>query len=156
MAGTYVGLPNRGISGLVPVTSGAAAATGTISEVLTASQVTSTATGVGATTVYGNVTSLAITAGRWRVFGVAAFVQNGAVLTGGLQAGISTSSSGVGLNEFDTQLSGLNGTGVDLLLYTPELIINIASTTTYFLNTKFTYSSGSPQHRGKITALRIG
>lgn len=142
---------------LVPETSGTPAGVGKIGQILTASQVANTSTGVGATGVYGNATSLSITAGRWQVWGSAGFSENAAVLTTGLQCGISASSAGGSLNEFDTALfPGLISGSSDLILSTPSVIIDIASTTTYYLNTKFYYTSGSPQHRGKITALRIG
>lgn len=145
------------IAALTAEVTGTPAATGTIGEILTASQVASTGTGVGASGVYGNVVSKTFSAGRWQLWGSAAFVENAAVLTTGLQCGISASTSGAGLNEFDTALfPGLISGTSDLILSTPMVIIDIAAPTTYYLNTKFYYTSGSPQHRGKITGIRIG
>lgn len=145
------------LAALTPETSGTPAASGKIGQLVTATQAASTGTGVGASGVYGNVTSISVPAGRWLAWGSAAFVENTADLTTGLQCGISASAAGAGLGEFDTSLSSalISGTS-DLILATPHVVIDIASTTTYYLNTKFTYTSGSPQHRGKITALRIG
>lgn len=145
------------LAALTPDTSGTPAASGTIGEILTATQATNTATGVGASGVYGNVISLSVPAGRWALFGTAAFVENGAVLTTGLQCGVSASASGAGLSEFDTALSPglLSGTS-DLIMPTPRVFVDLSATTTYYLNTKFSYTSGTPQHRGKITAERIG
>lgn len=144
------------VSAMTAVTSGAAAATGKIGEILTATQASNTTTGVGTTGAWGNVTSLSLTAGSWQVFGVAGFSENGADLTTALQCGISASSTGSGISEFDTavvpfQISGAS----DALITTPHVYVDISGTTTYYLNTLFTYTSGTPQHRGKLTAIRI-
>lgn len=144
------------ISALTAVTSGAAAAAGKIGEILSGTQATNTTTGVGASGAYGAATSVSLTAGSWLVWGTAGFNENGAVLTDGLQCGISASATGAGLSEFDTALSAylISGTS-DALIATPAVNVDISSTTTYYLNTKFSYTSGSPRHRGRIQALRI-
>lgn len=139
------------------VTDGSAVATGAINETITASQASNTSTGVGSTGVYGSPISVSFTAGRWMIWGICGFSQNGATLTTGLQCGVSASSSGSGLNEFDTSLSNaLISSTSDLLLQTPPIFANLSGSTTYYLNSKFSYTSGTPQHRGKIIGLRIG
>lgn len=144
------------ISALTAVIAGTAAAVGKIGEILSATQASNTATGVGASGVYGNVISVSLTAGSWYVWGTAGFSENAAVLINGMQCGISASASGAGLSEFDTALfPGLISSTADLLLSAPGVIVDISSTTTYYLNTKFSYTSGSPQHRGQIRAWRI-
>ncbi len=145
------------IPAMSSVISGASPATGALNEVLTASQASNTVTGVGSTGAYGSVVSKDFTAGRWMIFGSCGFNENTAVLTTGLQCGISTSATGVGLDEFDTALSnGLISSTSDLILATPPIFANLSSTTTYYLNSKFYYTSGAPRHRGKITGVRIG
>jgi hypothetical protein len=141
---------------LLPVTDGSAGATGKIGEVLSSSVAANTVTGVGATGVYGSVTSLSLTAGSWHVWATAGFNDNGATLTTGLQVGISASASGAGISEFDSQLAPFMTSGSsDALLATPVVIVDISSTTTYYLNTKFWYTAGGPKHRGRIQARRI-
>lgn len=144
------------IASLEPVVSVSAAATGRIGEILTASQSSNTTTNVGATGVYGSAVSLSLTAGVWQLTGRAGFNENGATLTTGIQVGVSDSASGAGMDEFDTQLAPyLISSTSDAILATPPVLINISSTTTYYLNTRFWYTSGTPRHRGRLTARRI-
>jgi hypothetical protein len=145
------------IQALSAFANGSSASAGQINEILTGTQAANTATGVGADGVWGNVTSVSLTAGRWAIQGVAGFSENGAVLEDFLSAGISDSATGVGISEFDTvQLNALVSSTADAIGVTPMVYVSIGSTTTYYLNTKFNYSAGSPQHRGRIRAIRIG
>lgn len=144
------------MSALTAVTGGGAAGAGTIGEILTGTQASATATGVGATGTFGNATSVSLTAGVWAITGVAGFAENAAVLTTSLSAGISDSSTGAGIGAFDYSVNNSLSTGAsDLQLTTPTVYVSISGTTTYYLNTRFYYTSGSPQHYGKIQALRI-
>jgi phosphohistidine swiveling domain-containing protein len=144
------------MTALLATTAGTAQATGKIGEVLTASQTSNTTTGVAATGTYGSPISLSLTAGSWLISGTAGFNENGATLTTGVQTGISASSTGSGINEFDTQLAPyLISSTSDALLTTPVVYVDISSTTTYYLNTRFWYTSGTPQHRGRIQARRV-
>jgi len=145
------------IAAVAAFTDGSSAAAGKINELLTGTQAANTATGIGASGVWGNVTSVSLTAGRWAIQGVAGFSENAAVLTDFMSAGISDSATGVGISEFDTvQLNTLVSSTADAIGVTPMVYVSIGSTTTYYLNTKFNYSSGTPQHRGRIRAIRIG
>lgn len=145
------------IAALGAFTDGSSGATGAINETLTASQNTNTTSGVGATGTYGAVTSLSLTAGRWMVYGTVAFNQNAAVLTDSLTCTVSDSATGVGVSEFDTASHAYLISGsADPIFSCPPRIISLGSTTTYYLNSKFSYTSGTPRHRGKITAVRIG
>ncbi len=144
------------IPALTAVVSGAAAAVGAIGEILTASQPVNTGVGIGASGAFGQVVSLPLLAGCYAISGTAGLVENGAVLTDGFAAGISASATGAGLSEFDTsQADYLISSTSDALVATPIIYVNIAAPTTYYLNTKFNYTAGSPQHRGYIQALRI-
>lgn len=144
------------VAAMTAVTDGSAAAAGAIGEILSASQAANTATGVGATGTYGSPVSVSLTAGVWEVQGVAGFNENGATLTTAIECGISASATGVGISEFDTSLAPfLISSTSDAIIATPVVNVNISGTTTYYLNTRFYYTSGGPQHRGRITARRV-
>lgn len=137
-------------------TGGAAAAASHVGEILTATQSAATSTGVGLTGVYGNATSISLTAGVWEVKGVAGFSENGANLTTSFSAGISSAANGSTLSQFDAAIyNNLISSTSDLQVPVPAKNINISSTTTYYLNTRFFYTSGSPQHYGYLEARRI-
>lgn len=143
------------IADLTAVTNGAAATAGDIGEVITASQAL-TGTGVAATGVYGNVTTVSLTAGIWEVDGVVQFSENGANLTTSLSSGVSTATNGSTLGAFDACIhNNIISSTSDLIVPVPKILVSIAGTTSYYLNTRFYYTSGSPQHGGKITARRI-
>ena len=144
------------IPALTAVTDGVAATSGDIGQELTASQAANTTTGVGATGTFGNVVSVSLTAGSWLVYGTVGFNENGAVLTNSMSCGVSASATGVGLSEFDTTQHGyfISGTA-DAIFSSPTVLVDIAAPTTYYLNTQFNYTSGTPRHRGRIKARRI-
>ncbi len=126
--------------------------------VLTASQ-TETATGVGATGVWGAVTSLSVTAGTWMISGNLGFVENGATLSDYLGGAITASATASGLNAltasyFPFSLAGANNLSLAQMAINP-IYVTLGSPTTYYLNSIFTYSAGTPHHQGIITALRI-
>jgi hypothetical protein len=144
------------VAALGVVTGGTAAGASHVGEILTATQATATSTGVGLTSVYGNATSISLTAGVWEVKGVAGFSENGANLTTSLSAGISPTTDGSGLSQFDVCIhNNLISSTSDLQVPVPIKNVNISSTTTYYLNTRFFYTSGTPQHYGYIEARRI-
>lgn len=145
------------VTAIAAYTDGSSAGAGKINELLTATQATNTATGIGATTTWGSATSVSLTAGRWLIWGSAGLNENGATLTDSIAVGISSSAAGVGISEFDTSAqNALISSTADAILATPMKIVSISSTTSYHLNTKFNYTSGAPRHRGKISAVRIG
>lgn len=144
------------IAALVAVTDGSAASSGDIGQVITAQQASATASNVAASTDWGYATSISLTAGSWLVFGVVAFDANGATLEEGLRAAISDSATGVSITDLDMVTHNhLVTDSADLSTTVPMAIINISSTTTYYLNTQFVYSAGSPMHYGRLRALRI-
>lgn len=140
---------------LTPITSGVPAAANKIGEKFIATQAGNTAVGIGASGAFGNVISLTLAAGAYAIWGTAGLVENGAVLTAGFASGISISPSGAGLSEFDTsQADYLISSTSDALIPAPVIYVDIAAPTTYYLNTKFNYTAGSPMHRGEIKAIR--
>lgn len=146
------------IEDLTAFTNGSSAGAGLITQVITAAQPTANSSNVGATGVFGYAVSISVTAGRWVVTGVAGFEDNGALLSGAIEATITNTSTAGGVTADsvakDDSITG--GSALSRSFVVPEIVISISSTTTYYLNTKFTYSSGSPLHYGKITARRIG
>lgn len=144
-----------GTAGVLGRTDGSAAAAGIVGELQTVAQTSLTTTGIGATGVYGNVTSFLLPAGEWNAYGVVTLNENGATLTSGFQVGISASPSGAGIGQFDvTILNNLISSTLDLQVTTPHVPIRIASATTYYLNTMFYYTAGTPRHAGKLTFVR--
>lgn len=126
------------------------------SEVSSASVGVATVTGVGATTVYGAVTSLTLAAGRWLITGSVGAALNGATMTTYTIAGISGSATGVGIDALDVlSVPSVPTSGADISLSLLPKYVDISSETTYYLNTKFTYSAGTPKHYGKLVALRV-
>ncbi len=157
MAGTYVLVgPNATLASLQSVTDGSTPASGQIGELLSSDVPAATTTGVGATTVYGSVTSLSLSPGRWILYGNVGFKANSATMNPGYSCGVSASATGVGLSVTDTFLSPLTPASLDAIVGAPSIFAYISVTTTYFLNSKMSYSAGSPQHYGKLYALRIG
>lgn len=143
------------ITDLAAEVAGQAAAVGEIGEILTASQGAATATNRATTGVWGYATSIALTAGAWEIDGVVGFSENGALLTTSVSAGISNTADGSGLATFDfLQHNSQIGSSSDLIIPLPKILINIAAGDTYYLNTRFYFSSGSPEHYGKIVARR--
>lgn len=135
-------------------TGGVAATAGQIGEILESTQVV-TSTGIGATGVYGNATSISLTAGEWLLNGIARFSENGATLTTSFSAGFSDAANGSSLGAFDpATYNMLISSTSDLVAPVPEKRVSITSTTTWYLNTRMFYTSGAPQHGGRITARR--
>lgn len=159
---TYIVVPTKGgggggataLRGLIPVTDGSAATINEIGYIETAQVSSLTATGIGATGVWGSVTSVQIPAGVWALQGVVQVFENDAPLTQVIKIGISTSASGSGIGAFDQTIIAPQLTGAPIQQLTPLVRVNIVSLTTYHLNTFFTYASGSPQHAGIIWAIR--
>lgn len=144
------------MSALTATTAGTAASTGQVGEILTATQGTLTTTGVGATGVYGSPISVSLTAGSWMVTGVAGFSENGATLTDSFTCGISASAAAPGPGVLDTAIHTYLISGASLTnIVAPVMFVDLNATFSYYLNTRFYYTSGTPQHMGRIRAIRI-
>ena len=112
---------------------------------------------VVASGVWGSAVSIALPAGTWLCFGVAAWAPNLSDLTGVVKFGISKSASGVGIGDFNYQSIGAYffGGGWDYIFNTPHVILSDAAPFIAHINTYFSYTTGTPDHGGKITAMRI-
>lgn len=107
--------------------------------------------------VWGDVASVTLTPGRWSITGFVVFILNGST-TSSISAGISTTAgnSASGLTGGDNQTDGIPPTAsVNSSITIPNYIVQITTNTTYYLKAVTGYSAGTPQHRGRITAIRI-
>lgn len=134
------------------VINGSSAAAGVVGEFLS-SAVASVSFGASAT--YYDVTSIALTPGDWDISGMVWFY--GVGVTGGQGImGISTTSgnSGTGLTAGDTR-ADTYFSGVTSGATVAPFRVTISSNTTYYLKVHATYSAGSPQYSGRISARRV-
>ena len=145
------------MAALTPKTDGSSITSG-IGQEITSSVSSASATGIGATAEWGDVTSITITAGLWSISGVVGFNENGATLTDSMCCGIkSTTGNSVPAFGDYCQYNELISSTADLIAPIPTVAVNLGTGgATYYLKTKFTYTAGAPKHYGKITARRIG
>lgn len=120
----------------------------------------STATNAAATGTFLALTSITLTPGDWDIAGLAVeVVGTGATTTAGgaLEAciGTTTASSAGCTSGYDyvQQAHTLASNDANSLTI-PAKRVNISSSTTYYLNVKQTFTAGTPQWRGSITARR--
>jgi hypothetical protein len=120
-------------------------------------------TNTGASGNFYDITSIVLTAGDWDVDGLVELAGNGATFTNvRLTIGIGTvsgnSSTGLvnGKNESEFRVGAnlLNFTALTLAI--PVYRISIASNTTYYLKAEVdTFTAGTPQTVGRVTARRV-
>jgi hypothetical protein len=118
-----------------------------------------TAAAAGATTVTANITSISLTAGKWRISGLGIWTGGATGLTSGSTVSMSITSTTAGTGTMGataTQESVLALLANGLFqLVIPEVIVNISATTTYYLTGVCSYIAGSPTIAGNITAVRL-
>lgn len=125
--------------------------------ILSSQVLSSVTTNVGATGVFGFVTSIILTPGTWLLSGVAGFDYNSLDITRSLSTGISSTADGSGLSAVGACVYPLISALVDNpVLPAPTQTVTLASTTTYYLNTRFYYPSGTPKHFGRLEARYLG
>jgi hypothetical protein len=118
---------------------------------------------VPTTDQWGDLTSLALTAGNWQVYAQIRF--NTATSTGAtsFQVGVSSTSgnNSTGLTAGDT-LTGYSAsssiTGITNQTYpitVPPIVLQLSGSTTYYLKYLCTYTNGQPLALGKLVATRI-
>lgn len=157
---TYIVVPVEGggtppsLTGLTPIVDGSSAGVGQVGELTSANTAALTVVGIGASGAWGSATSLLLQPGVWEIFGNANFAENAAVMTDFISVGISDSATAVGIGPFDFTQYTPWLVGQPLYVLTPIKRVSIAIATTYYLNTRFNYSSGTPQHAGIIWAMR--
>jgi hypothetical protein len=111
-----------------------------------------------ATTNYGDLTSISLTAGDWDVTAVMTAIINAATFNGALAMGISVTSgnSTTGLVDGSNRAWILAPTAVtDSTGCIPAYRISIASTTTVYLKFRAGFSAGTPRAQGRLSARRV-
>lgn len=135
---------------------GDAAAAGYIGEEIRSAQ--DTATNFPTSTQYGDLTSITLTAGDWSISAVIVAILNGSTTTT-VEVGISENSgnSGTGLVAGDNQVDFTppNATTAPTTASIPDFRVSQGGTNTYFLKYRATFSAGTPQARGRISARRL-
>ncbi len=153
---TFTGLvvPSTGVKGVSTTTDATAGNVGEYVESL----VTTPTNIPGATTAWGDLTSISLGAGDWDVTGLASFNANGALLTSG-QIGISTTSG----NSATGLTNGVNVGWVTLTNSTtinrdglvPSYRMSLSGTTTVYLKANFAYTVATPQYTCRLSARRV-
>ena len=158
---TYIVVPAPGGSSgpitpddITPIVDGTTPGAGQLFEVVYADNPTLTNTDVGATGDWGFAVTIALDPGRWEIQGVARLDEAGAVLTDSVAAAISDDPAGAAIQPYEFQQTSPFLVGQSIYLLTPIVRFSIAANTTYYLNTRFFYSSGAPEHAGAIWAKR--
>jgi len=157
---TYIVVPVPGSAGVItpsditPITDGSFPSTGELFETVYADTPALSNTDVGTSGNWGFATSIPLDAGRWELQGVARFDEAGAVLTDTIAAAISDDPAGGTIQPFDIQQFSPFFVGQSNFILTPVFRVSIAVNTTYYLNTRFNYTSGAPEHAGAIWAKR--
>lgn len=109
-----------------------------------------------ATTVFGDLASISLTAGDWDVSVNLLGLPNGATWTQ-FETGISITSgnSSTGLVGGDNDSVGIPGATVNQSICVPTYRMSFSTTTTVYLKYMATYSAGTPKAFGRISARRM-
>lgn len=141
---------------LVGTTTNNNAAAGMVGEIITSGAVGPTS--FPASSVYGDLTSISLTAGDWDVTGEMTVHMNSATMSNGGLVGISTTSgnSGTGLSQGDTRQDPATPSATyDTSATLAAVRMSFAATTTVYLKFLATYSAGTPQAYGRLSARRM-
>lgn len=115
-----------------------------------------TSVGIGLTGEWGSAASLVVPAGTWALGGSAYVTQGTANLSELVQAAITTSVAPASVLRSETSSRAFLTTGnFEYSMELPTRVFNFAEATPVYINTKFTYDSGTPEHAGFITGWRI-
>lgn len=149
--------PNNGTA-IVGTTTNDSAAAGIVGESITA-EVTSF-TNTPASNAFGDLASIALTPGDWDLTMTIEYFNNGATWTA-TDSGISDTSGNSATNlvrgrsRFQTGWAS-SSTAITQVTYSiASLRISTTSSNTYYLKYKATFSAGTPQAIGIITARRV-
>lgn len=126
------------------------AASGYVGELLTANATVTLTTGTPA-----NLTSLSITAGDWDVFAIVQFDGAGATVTSDVWASLGTTSAT--MNSTLGQSGRWRGAGTTDLFFPMSfsLRVSLASTTTYYLTGRASFTTSTYGGRGLLRARRV-
>ncbi len=143
-----------GTQGIVGQTANTAVAAGNVGEVIKSAVTNVSAPSSG---TWGDLTSIALTAGHWLITGQVSFTQGGAASTE-CQMGISSTSgnSSSGMTLGDNKLeSAPPASSYNTSAVVADYEVLITSPTTYYLKMNITYTSTAPGESGRISAVRI-
>jgi hypothetical protein len=143
-------------AGIVGTTTNDNAAAGNVGEYIVATKA-GASVNFPATSTYGDLLNITLTAGDWDVTGILEAMLNSSTMNGFL-IGISTTTgnSSTGLVGGDTLAVGQAPTNnFDSTLIVPNVRFSLASTTTVYLKMYAQYTVGQPQASGRMSARRI-
>lgn len=111
---------------------------------------------VAATTEYGDITSISLTAGDWDVTGAVVVTANGATVAAqhaavSVNSGNTTSDHVEGVNQVPARPTVL---GADVTMVVANYRLSLSGTTTVYLKTRCDYTVATPQAKGSIRARR--
>lgn len=137
-------------------TTGIATAAGNIGELVRATQ--PVATNFPASNTYGDATFIDLTPGVWAISPVLdASAGGGNISTVLMGVSTTTGNSGTGLVDGDNFGSFLPPTAASNITATLSNVPVVISTTTrYYLKVRGTYTTGTPQYRCRLSAVRVG
>lgn len=155
-AGIFTG--NVTINGLTTVTGGIAgistdAAIGNVGEIITA--VASDASVELVTNTPKTITSLALQAGNWNLFGAIRFTADAATTISSITGGLSGGDNTIGLTGNIFSLSTTFSTGSSLVSPIPVTPIVVSASTNYFLTAQCSFAVSGMNVGGVITARRV-
>lgn len=135
------------------------AAAGYIGEYI--ESIVSSATNVPAATgVWGNMTSISLTAGDWDVTGTCQAYGNGATVVNpslvavSIFSGATTTDHVVGSNVLQLAPPGATA-GAERSVTVPSYRISLSGTTTVYFKENWTYSVATPQYQCRLSARRV-
>ena len=120
---------------------------------------TGTANNMPTSGQFGGDQDISLGAGDWDITAVAYITINGATITVppdmfiGTVAGNDTTNRLLGSNYAKAEATAPSNDAWSLMI--PSYRVSIASTTTYYLKLKISYSAGAPQYRHRISARRV-
>jgi hypothetical protein len=153
-----------GVAGAITATGGIVGSDGTADATsgnvgqYVSSSVSALSSGAGSG-VWNDMTSISLTAGDWDISAIASWHANSASGITRCAMGISTtsgnSSSGMTQGNNLCELPTAPTSAADVTLTVPAYRVRVSATTTYYLKNTMTYSAGTPQYQGRISARRV-
>jgi len=111
-----------------------------------------------ATNTYGDITSITLTAGDWDISAIAVSILNTGTSITSVAAGIGDTAGNSGSGSVLGNTLGYSAPPTSQYFPTitiPPKRVSLASTKTYYLKMWMSYSSGTPQFHGRISARRV-
>ena len=143
--------------GIIGVTTNSNAAAGTVGEYVE-SVISSFTNYPAATTVWGDMTTISLTAGDWDITGILETTANGATVSAGgsamaisVNSGATTTDQVAGSNQVSIQTPSA---GTDRGSILPNYRLALSGTTTIYFKLKASYSVATPQFKCRISARR--